>query len=74
MGEDEGQWQLVVPLPEQVVSMAQVGVDLASATVEVSVGGAPWLALNLPRAIDHDAARAKFVKKQRVLRITAPYA
>ena len=74
MGEVDGELQLVINLPEVVTSMAQLSVDLSANALEVAVEERPYLKLPLERAIDEDAARAKFVKKAKELRITVPFA
>jgi len=64
--------ELVVSLPSEVKGMAQLTVEIAETLIEVGLEGAAWLRVDVPRPIDGDAARAKFVKKHRELRITAP--
>ncbi len=68
--------QLVVELPEVVVGMSQLAVEISETRVEVSVEGDVLVDTELPRRIDEDNAVAKFAKKAtpRLLRITAPYA
>ena len=54
--------------------MSQLDVEASSHKIEVTVEGRPFAEVALPRAIDDDAARAKFVKKAGELRVRAPYA
>ena len=74
MGEVDGELQLVINLPEVVTSMAQLSVDLSANALEVAVEEKPYLQVPFERAIDEDAARAKFVKKAKELRINVPFA
>ena len=65
MGEADGELQLAGNLPE-VVTEAKL-VDLSANALEVAVEEKPYLQVPFERAIDEDAARAKFVKKAKEL-------
>ena len=59
-------------MPESVTSMADVEVDIGIREIEVSAQGRRLVKLPLAKDISEDDARAKFSKKARELRITAP--
>lgn len=71
---DGGSLQLVVPLPEGVMSMAALALEVSPRRIELEVEGAPYLALELPASVDDERAAAKFAKKARELRVTLPLA
>ena len=73
LSESDGALQLVVKMPESVTSMADVEVDIGIREIEVSVQGRRLVKLPLAKDISEDDARAKFSKKARELRISAPY-
>ena len=68
--------QLVVELPEVVVGMSQLSVEISETHIEVRVEGNVLVDTELPCRINEENAVAKFAKKAtpRLLRITAPYA
>jgi len=65
--------QLVVKLPANVSSLAQLELEVSAERVAVSVEGASYLQLSLPRPIDDSSARAKFLKKSGELKLEAPF-
>ena len=71
--EGASELKLVVKLPESVKSMAQLELNLSSTRVVVSVDGAGFVDLELPRAVDDAGGVAKFAKKAGELRLTIPW-
>ena len=69
----DGALQLVISLPDEVTSMAQVDVEIGLREIEVSVEGRRLVKLPLAKDLCEDEARAKFAKKSHELRITVPY-
>ena len=63
--------EIILPL---VGSMADCELDVGAAGLELVVSHQYKLELIFPRRVDDDKAAAKFVRKSKTLRITAPVA
>mmetsp|Transcript_68731 Transcript_68731/g.136164 ORF Transcript_68731/g.136164 Transcript_68731/m.136164 type:complete len:587 (-) Transcript_68731:286-2046(-) len=74
LNELDGQIHLTVRLPDSVTSMTGVDVELAPTTIEVTVKGCRALVVPMAKAVDDEAATAKFVKRAHELRIRVPIA